>query len=176
LKLGGVDKVIKLFAFSDASYVTDGDSKSQLGNCFFLTKDSGAIYSVSKKDSTVSHSSTESEIKAIDLCIRTTLFIRNLLNELKIFQNEPTTIYVDNKSSIDLVNTLKSNHKTKHINMKINFIREQINNNNIKIKFVRTRNQVADILTKALPKMEFRRLKDYLLYGFQNSLDEIEEK
>jgi hypothetical protein len=60
--------------------------------------------------------------------------------------------------------------------MKINFIREQINNNNIKIKFVRTRNQVADILTKALPKMEFRRLKDYLLNGFQNSLEEIEEK
>jgi hypothetical protein len=46
LQLGGNDGEIKLFAFSDASYVTDKDARSQLGNCFFLTRDSGAIYSV----------------------------------------------------------------------------------------------------------------------------------
>jgi hypothetical protein len=37
LQLGGNDGEIKLFAFSDASYVTDKDARSQLGNCFYLT-------------------------------------------------------------------------------------------------------------------------------------------
>ena len=44
LKLGGVDKNIKLFCFTDASYITEGDSKCQLGNWFFITKDIGTIY------------------------------------------------------------------------------------------------------------------------------------
>jgi hypothetical protein len=175
LTFGGIDKEIKLFAFSDASYVTDGDSKSQLGNCFYLTKDSGSIYSVSKKDSTVSHSSTEAELKAIDLCVRTTLFLRNMLVELNLKQNEPTVIYVDNKSAKDLVESLKSNHKTKHINMKINFIREQINARNIKIKFIRTHKQVADILTKALAKADFERFKKLLLFGFNNDISDLNE-
>jgi hypothetical protein len=49
LTLGGNDRNIKLVAY--------GDSHSQLGDCFILTRDSGSIYSVSKKVSTVSHSS-----------------------------------------------------------------------------------------------------------------------
>jgi hypothetical protein len=141
-----------------------------------LTKDSGAIYSVSKKDTTVSHSSTEAELKALDLCVKSVIYLRNLLHELKFTQYEPTVIYVDNKSTIELVSTLKSNHKTKHINMKINFIREQLNARTIKVKFVRTKNQVADILTKALARADFERLKNYLLYGFNGTMAEIEEK
>ena len=149
LQLGGNDGEIKLFAFSDASYVTDKDARSQLGNCFYLTRDSGAIYSVSKKDNTVSHSSTEAEIKAIDLCTRTILYLRLMLKELGLEQKEPTVIFVDNKSSKMLVETLRSSHKTKHINMRINFIREQVNNRNIQLKFIRSEDQVADVLTKA---------------------------
>jgi len=171
LQLGGKDNKLILFAYSDASYVTDGDSRSQLGNCFFLTRDSGAIYSVSKKDNTVSHSSTESELKAIDMCTRTIIYLRNLLKELEFEQHEPTIIYVDNKSSMLLLETLKSSHKTKHINMRINFMREQIINRTIKLKFVPTEDQVADILTKALPKPTFEKFKNILLNGFNNDND-----
>jgi uncharacterized protein YlbG (UPF0298 family) len=98
-----------------------------------------------------------------------------MLKELKFEQLEPTIIiYVDNKSAKDLVETLKSNHKTKHINMRIiNFIREQINQLTIKIKFVRAYNQVADILTKALPKSDFIRLKKLLLYGLNNNISDL---
>jgi hypothetical protein len=166
LTLGGNDKEVKLFAYSDASYITEGDSKSQLGNCFFLTKDSGAIYSVSKKDNTVSHSSTEAEIKAIDLCVRTVIYLRNLLKEIKFEQVEPTTINIDNKSSKMILETLKTTHNIKHINLRINFIREQIQSKTIKLKFVKTEDQVADILTKALPRNLFEKFRFILLNGF----------
>jgi len=168
LQLGGKDTKLILFAYSDASYITDGDSKSQLGNCFFLTRDSGAIYSVSKKDNTISHSSTESELKAMDMCVKTIIYLRNLLKELEFEQKEPTIIYVDNKSSMLLLETLKSSHKTKHINMRINFMREQIINRTIKLKFVPTEDQVADILTKALPRATFEKFRKILLNGFNN--------
>jgi hypothetical protein len=168
LTLGGNDRNIKLVAYSDASYVTDGDSRSQLGNCFFLTRDSGSIYSVSKKDSTVSHSSTEAEIKAIDLCVKTVLYLRNLLKEMKFEQLEPTVIHIDNKSAKLLIETLKSTHNTKHINLRINFIREQVSSRAIQLKFVRTEEQVADIFTKPLPRELFEKFKNIILNGFGN--------
>ena len=62
-------------------------------------------HSVSKKDSTVSHSSTEAEIKAIDLCVKTVLHLRNLLTEMKFQQLEPTVIHIDNISSKLLIET-----------------------------------------------------------------------
>jgi len=168
LTLGGNDRNIKLVAYSDSSYVTDGDSRSQLGNCFFLTRDSGSIYSVSKKDSTVSHSSTEAEIKAIDLCVKTVLYLRNLLKEMKFEQLEPTVIHIDNKSAKLLIETLNSTHNTKHINLRINFIREQVSSRAIQLKFVRTEEQVADIFTKPLPRELFEKFKNIILNGFGN--------
>ena len=97
---GGADKEVKLFGFSDASYIPYADSKSQLGYCFFLNTTSGAIIARSFKDSTVSHSSTEAEIKALDAAIKETLWTRGFLKEIGYEQFEPTTIYVDNEATM----------------------------------------------------------------------------
>ena len=116
LKLGGSGK-IKLFGFTDASYITKGDSKGQLGNVFFLNYNSGAILSLSKKDTTISHSSTEVELKALDLAIRNIIYIRSMLEDMNNKQLEAATIYIDNNSAIELSKTLKSTNRIKHINM-----------------------------------------------------------
>ena len=58
---------------------------------------SGAIIAKSKRDSTVSNSSTEAEIKAIDLAIREATWLRGFLSELGFAQDGPTPIYTDNK-------------------------------------------------------------------------------
>ena len=55
----------------------------------------GAIYSVSKKVNTVSHSSTEAELEALDLCVRTVVCLRIMLKELYIEQQLPTKIFMD---------------------------------------------------------------------------------
>jgi hypothetical protein len=102
LRLGSRDKLIKLFGYADASFVAGGDSRLQLGYCFFLNRDSGAVVARSIKDKTVLLSSMESEIKALTEAIKETIWIRGLLNELGYFQDEPTLIYQDNQSAIRL--------------------------------------------------------------------------
>ena len=62
----------------------------------------------------------------------------------------PTKVLVDTKSGIDLVSTLKTGHKTKHINMRINFIRQCINDGIISLFFCKSEHNVADVLTKPL--------------------------
>ena len=78
---------------------------------------------------------------------------------------ECTKIYMDNKSAIQLCTTLKSSHKTKHINMRINYIRQLINEKVIELHFVDSENNVADILTKALPVTVFEKHRNTLLFG-----------
>jgi hypothetical protein len=155
LQMGGSSKIQELFAFSDASYVTHGNCKSRLGGAVFYGYDSGAIEKFSLNDSTVSHSSTETEIKALDLTAKTIVHCLNLLQYLFEKDLDPTTIYVDNKSAIALVNTLRSTTNTRHLGMRIEYIRECINRRIIQIAFIPTELNVTDILTKPLNAKSF---------------------
>ena len=167
LKLGGEGE-LNIFAYVDASYITDGNAKSRLGGCVFMGLDAGAVTSFSRNDtivSTLSHSSTEAEIRAIDLLLRELLHIIDICNCIQLYYTEPITVYCDNASAITLCETLKSNHRTKHINMIINFIREKINDRFIELHFIPSKYNVADILTKPLAKDSFTRHRDILLNG-----------
>jgi hypothetical protein len=94
--------------FSDAAYLTKGDSLSRLAYCFFLNLTSDCICARSFKDSTVSHSSTEAELEALDEAIRQAVWLRNFLAELTYPQCKWTVIYVDSKSSIAISEMLKT--------------------------------------------------------------------
>jgi hypothetical protein len=158
LVLGGSGPIL-LKAYSDASYITTGKCHSRLGGCLFLGDDAGSIQSFSRNDSTVSHSSCEAEIKAIDLVIKSVLHVRDLLSFFGEEQKNKTIIYCDSKSGIDLLNTLKSNENTRHINVRVHFIREALNKNQIQLQFIGTNNNVADGLTKALEGPKFKVFK-----------------
>lgn len=149
MRLGG-NGVFELFAYCDASYISIGKCRSRLGSCVFAGYDSGAISSVSKNDTVVAHSSTEAEIKAIDMLCREIVYWRDVLKFLNREPVSPTRIYVDNKSAIELCRILKVNHRTRHINVRIQYIRELINARVIELVFVPTALNVADMLTKGL--------------------------
>jgi hypothetical protein len=168
LKLGGLGKFC-IFAYSDASYITTGNCKSRLGGCVFMNYESGAIRTFSRNSTTagttLSHSSTESEIKAIDEVIRELMHIMDIVRFMAGKYDEPIIIYVDNKSAITLMETLKTNNRVKHINLRINFIREMIKCRFIELHFVPTAYNVADVLTKPLDVATFIRLRDIMMNG-----------
>lgn len=168
LTLGGEDKTIKLFGFSDASYIPHADSKSQLAYCFFLNLTSGTICARTKKDTTVSHSSAEAEVKALDMAIVQAVWLRGFLAELGYEQKEATVIYTDSLSAKVLAETFNLSNNSAHLVMRLNYIHQEIVAGNIILKYIDTQNQVADILTKALPVAAFKPLKHKLLHGFSN--------
>jgi len=170
LELGGGDP-IEMFAYCDAAYVTTGNCKSRLGSCVFLNRTSGAISCISKNDTTVSHSSTEPEIKAIDMTCREVVCLRSTLKFLGQEQTKPTKIYVDNKSAIELCRTLKVRHNIRHINVRINYIRELINSRVVELVFVPSEWNIADVLTKALCKDVHDHHVNVLLHGHNHMGD-----
>jgi hypothetical protein len=143
------------------------ESKSRLAYCFFLNVCSGAIIARSIIDSTVSHSSTEAEIKALDLAIKRVIWIRGFLKELGFEQKKPTTIYVDNISAKYLAELLDNcSNNVSHIIVILNYIQKEVLAKTVEIKFIGTDHQVADILTKPLAEKKFLKFRNYLLNGF----------
>ena len=77
---------------------------------------------------------------------------------------EESTIYQDNMSTIALLEKGKpSSNRTKHVNIRYFWINDRINNGDIKIKYKKTEDMVADILTKPLQGEKFRFFRDKLL-------------
>jgi hypothetical protein len=164
--LGGTDQDIRLFGFCDASYVPHADSKSQLAYCFFLNLESGTVCARTKKDTTVSHSSAEAEVKALDLAIIQAIWLRGFLAELGYPQTEPTVIHTDSLSAKVLAETFNLSNNTAHLVMRLNYIHQEILAGTIALRYINTENQVADVLTKALALAQFLPHKLKLLRGF----------
>jgi hypothetical protein len=138
-----------------------------MGYAVFLNLESGAIMARSHRDTTVSHSSFEIEIKALDELIRALVWIRGFLTELGYCQDEiPTPIYIDNEAAIRVGNTYQLSEQTNHMVVRLNYIHQQVRNKTVILKYIDTGNNVADTLTKALPHDSFILHTERLLHGF----------
>jgi hypothetical protein len=86
------------------------------------------------------------------------LWLRKVLGELRLGSMEPTVIFCNTTSTIS--NAYDPNHcdKTKHINLKYFLVREHVHAGNVKVEYVESKSQIADIFTKALDKNDFSRL------------------
>lgn len=88
--------------------------------------------------------------------------LRRLLNSVGYPQTNPTPLLGDNQSAIQLVKNPEYHKRTKHIDIQYHFIREKFENDDIDISYISTDNQIADIMTKPLPRDKFERLRSSL--------------
>ena len=77
-------------------------------------------------------------------------------------QMEPTEIRVDNKSAIALAKNPVYHDRSKHIDTRYHYIRERITKQDLKLEYVKSQDQIADIFTKPLKKEDLIRLRNAL--------------
>ena len=75
---------------------------------------------------------------------------------------EPMVLYCDNTSAINISKNPLMHTKTKHIAIKYHYLRELIQDKLVKLEYVNTKGQIADIFTKPLPKEAYEYLRDKL--------------
>ena len=95
-------------------------------------------------------------------CVCHAIWLRRLLEELHLKQGEATKICIDNKSAQALAKNLVLHDRSKHIDTRYHFIRECIDKKEVKLKYVTTQDQVADIFTKSLKFENFWQLREML--------------
>ncbi|GJS22836.1 hypothetical protein Tco_0451468 [Tanacetum coccineum] len=96
----------------------------------------------------------KAEYFAMSGCCAQILWMRSQLSDYGFAYNH-ISLYCDNKSAIALCYNNVQHSKSKHIDIRHYFIREQVEKGVVELYFVRTEYQLADIFTKALPKERF---------------------
>ncbi|KAH0607014.1 uncharacterized protein H6S33_003002 [Morchella sextelata] len=151
-----------LDGFSDSSYASDlDDRKSFSGYVFRLGK--SAISWRSRKQKSVAVSTTEAEYMALSLAARQLVWIRNALHELQ--QQYQYFIHADNTGSIELCRNPRIHDQSKHIDVHYHYTREQLEAGTFEILYVPTEDNVADIMTKGLPKPAHQKLSELIRCG-----------
>lgn len=90
------------------------------------------------------------------------MWLRSLLKELGYEQVEPTKIYEDNQACISVAQEPKEHKRMKHIDVKYNFLRDIIAKGYLELEYIPSADQLADIMTKALPTQQFQKLRQAL--------------
>jgi hypothetical protein len=85
--------------------------------------------------------------------------MKHNLTDIQVEYDDPIPIYCDNTSTISISKNLVMHSKTKHIPIKYHFLQEQVAEDNIRVEYVGTKEQVADIFTKPLPREAFEYLR-----------------
>ena len=150
-----------LNGYTDADYAQDIDDRVSVGAYIFFLGNSPISW-IFKKQSSTSRSSCESEYRALAQCSCEAIWIRRLLGELRILSDKPTNIYCDNQSSIKLCYNPVFHEKSKHFQIDFHFTRQQVEDNTIKVEFISSKDQPADILTKPLGRVKFETCRQKL--------------
>lgn len=147
-----------LIGYTDADYAGDLDTRKSTSGYIFIYQ-GGAVSWASRRQQCTSLSTTESEFVAACETAKEAVWIQRLLSEIRPYNNKPVPIRCDNQSSISLIRNPEHHQKTKHIEVKYFFVRDQQNIGNIDVTYIGTADQLADILTKPLPRPRLEDLR-----------------
>ena len=146
----------KIRGCPDASYAPCRVTrKSVTGYAVFLE---GVVVAVkSGMQRIVALSSAEAEVIAVIQCVQEMLYIKKVIESMKLTVDLPMQIECDNKGAVDLVNGWAVGGNSKHIDVRLNFLRELKESGVIRISWVATGEQVGDLHTKNLERKSFER-------------------
>ena len=90
------------------------------------------------------------------------LWIKRVLSDLSIGINEAMNLYCDNQAAVKIANNPVQHDRTKHVEIDRHFIKDHLEKKTINLPFVNSKEQLADMLTKALNARLFRDSLDKL--------------
>ena len=136
-----------LVGYTYADWAGDVDGRKSTSGYAFILANGVASWS-SKRQQTVALSSIEAEYKAATEACKEGIWLRQLLQDIGFVQNLPTMIHCDNQSAIALTKNPQFHARTKHIEIQFHFIREVVEDGQIRLEYVHTSQNIADIFTK----------------------------
>ncbi|KAG7598911.1 Integrase catalytic core [Arabidopsis suecica] len=149
---------LELSAYSDADWGGDKDDYSSTG-AYIVYLGSHPISWSSKKQKGVSRSSTEAEYRAVTEAASEVKWVLSLLSDLRIRTPTAPKVYCDNIGATYLCANPVFHSRMKHLALDYHFVRELIQAGVLRVLHVNSIDQLADGLTKPLPRARFQDLR-----------------
>jgi hypothetical protein len=151
----------ELFGFCDANWAGCLETRRSTTGYVFIF--SGPISWRSRIQTSVALSSAEAEYLAACDAAKEVVWLRAMLTALGFAPVGPTVVWEDNQACIQMSTSDRSHDRTKHIDMRYHFVREQVAAGSLVLRYVPSRDNVADLLTKPLGALLFKALLEKLL-------------
>jgi hypothetical protein len=156
-----INKEYNIVIYSDSNHANDKADRKSTGGWISLFNDRPICWQ-SKKQNIIALSSSEAELYAICEAVKEGLFIKQWF-ETYIGITPYIEIKGDNQGSLLTADHNTNHNNTKHISIKYLYVREQISTSTIVLTYVKTEDQLADILTKATSVKIFKHISGILL-------------
>ena len=152
------DSLLSLHAFSNSDWSGNKDDLTST-SAYVVYISRNPISWSSKKQRTVVRFSTEAEYRSETATVVELNWVSSLLTELGVVLPQSPVIYCDNIGATNLCSNPVFHSRMKHVAIDFHFIREQVQNGTLRVSHVSSDDQLADALTKPLPKSRFLSLK-----------------
>jgi hypothetical protein len=132
---------------SDSNYATDPETrKSVTGNVVYLNDAPIMFQSVTQK--TVTLSVTEAELTACVSCVQDMMYVYRVVTSMGLQVELPMVVEVDNSGARDLANSWSVGGRTRHVDVRLNFLRELKEEGMVALVHIPGDSNEADIFTK----------------------------
>ncbi|KAL1206083.1 Retrovirus-related Pol polyprotein from transposon RE2 [Cardamine amara subsp. amara] len=138
---------LQITGWCDADWGSCPLTRRSVTGYFVQLGDSPVSWKTKKQD-TVSRSSSEAEYRSIAVLTQELIWLKRLLTTLGVSHDQPMNVFCDNKSAIYIATNPVFHERTKHVELDLHFVRDEVLSSNITLKHVPTQFQLADILTK----------------------------
>jgi hypothetical protein len=139
-----------LTAYTDADWAGCPDTRKSTSGYGIFLGDNLVSWS-SKRQKIVSRLSAEAEYRAVANVVAEMCWLRQLLSELCHPLQRATVVYCDNISDVYLSTNLVQHQRTKHVEIDLHFVRERVALGDVRVLYVPTSSQYADIFTNGVP-------------------------
>ena len=151
----------KLSGWVDSDFASDIDTRKSMTG-YLMVLNGGPISWKASRQGGVTLSSSEAEFVAASQAGQEVLYLRALLKGFAYLQHGPTEIWEDNASCILMSENPTNRERSRHVDVRVHFLRDMVRDGSVKlIKCAGTQN-VADALTKSLPRPAFHKHREFL--------------
>lgn len=150
-KLTYGEKTHEILGYCDSDYAGDIDDRKSTSGYVFI-KNGAAISWQTKKQAVVAQSTAEAEYTSLALAVKEALWFGMFEHEIFGTDIKAVQLFCDNKGAVDLAYNNNVSDKTKHIDIKLKFVHDELEKKKIALSHVSTNDMLADVLTKSLTK------------------------
>jgi len=151
-----------LEGYVDSDYAGNVDTRKSLSG-FAFTLFGTTISWKANQQSVVALSTTQAEYISLVEGVKDAMWLKGMIGELGITQ-ECVKIHCDRQSTIHLANHQVYHERTKHIAIRLHFLRDMIESKKIMVEKVASEENPTDVFTKSLPRSRFKHFLDLIKF------------